>query len=140
MITCTVENVWFVLHELCHNCICLFEFKLMLPLYSDRQFLLYSFIYSILLRFILFCLFRLLSCLGYGDIFPETVPAKILTSIIVLLGFSLIPAQVSGERNDVVMEDEEIRESGERYDIKEYDNMIASSKVKSKQIKTNNIT
>jgi hypothetical protein len=41
---------------------------------------------------------------GYGDIFPETVPAKILTSIIVLLGFSLIPAQVSGERNDMVIE------------------------------------
>lgn len=32
---------------------------------------------------------------GYGDIYPESNAAKILTSIIVLLGFSLIPAQVS---------------------------------------------
>ena len=33
------------------------------------------------------------STVGYGDIAPATIPAKILTSAIVLLGFSLIPAQ-----------------------------------------------
>ena len=45
------------------------------------------FIYLFLLYFLLFT--------GYGDIYPESNAAKILTSIIVLLGFSLIPAQVS---------------------------------------------
>ena len=33
------------------------------------------------------------STVGYGDIAPVTVPAKVLTSAIVLLGFSLIPVQ-----------------------------------------------
>ena len=79
----------------------------------------------------IFTHFELFHFLGYGDIFPETVPAKILTSIIVLLGFSLIPAQVRSERDKMVieymikerkdrvveMEEVEKRESGEDCDM-----------------------
>ena len=58
---------------------------------------------SYFIMFYLFCsIYLYFTCIlhfvflfvGYGDIFPDTVPARVVTATIVLLGFSLIPAQV----------------------------------------------
>lgn len=122
--------MWFALNEFYHYEFVCFFFKLIPSLFSYHQFPYYVHNYILFYFYLFFVIF-----LGYGDIFPETVPAKILTSIIVLLGFSLIPAQVSDEKNDMVIVDEEKRENREGNDRREYINKIKYDKTNPNQPK-----